>query len=83
MIAKAVPQCAVCHKTMDEFVPLRDVSEQVKLLVFPIEVVQTPKRLGTIQQQFDVLLRGWHYILLKSFFFALTIELQMIWPTSM
>ncbi|XP_037042525.1 uncharacterized protein LOC119078901 [Bradysia coprophila] len=58
VVSKAAPTCELCHKTMIERVPLRDMSEQVKLIVFPLEMAQTPRRsTGTMYQKFDVILR--------------------------
>lgn len=58
MLASEEPKCDECGKTMKEFVPLRDMSEHVKLIVYPIEMVQTPRRMGTVHHKFDVILRG-------------------------
>lgn len=58
VVASEEPKCDECAKTMKEFVPLRDMSDHMKLIVFPLEMVQTPRRMETVYQKFDVILRG-------------------------
>lgn len=87
VIANDAPKCELCPRTMKECVPLRDVSEHVKLIVYPLEMVQTPRRLGTMHQKFDVILRGWLAFCVKIYkkFLHLCslLVLQMTWPISM
>ncbi|KAJ6648689.1 hypothetical protein Bhyg_03920 [Pseudolycoriella hygida] len=55
MICGSTPTCEGCLETMKECVRFRDMSEQVKLVVFPLEMVQTSK-VGKVYHKFDVIL---------------------------
>lgn len=77
------PKCDGCGITMKEHISLRDMSEQVTFTAYPIEMAQTPKRIGIMYQAFDVILRGRQINLcarstVQPFFFTRAYSLELI-----